>query len=103
MNNAPLHILIAGRHPEIVPTVVRLLGNTPNWHPVGTLDNREAINYMHRQPVDILLLSSGLAIDEEKQLRCELAHTHPNAVVIQHYGGGSGLLTCEIKQAITEK
>ncbi|WP_462266007.1 hypothetical protein [Mucilaginibacter sp.] len=97
-----LHILIAGRHCEIVPTLVRLLNNTKGWQPVGTLSNQETVACMDAQAVDVLLLSSGLSGEDELQLREHLTATHPKAVTIQHYGGGSGLLTAEIYEAINK-
>jgi DNA-binding NarL/FixJ family response regulator len=103
MTDQPLHIVVTGRHPEIVPTVVRLLCNTPNRHLVGTLSNEETLACMQRHHVDLLLLSSGINEDEEQQLRSALRQTHLNAIVIQHYGGGSGLLNCEILAALANR
>ncbi len=96
-----LNILVAGRHPEIVPTVVRLLKNNPQWNPTGVLSNEECEAHMQKYKVDILLLSSGLSEADEQLIRQQLVNLHPEAVVIQHYGGGSGLLIAEIYQALS--
>ncbi len=95
-----LEILVTGRHGEIVQTVERLINKNPGWHATAAFTNDEAMQFLETVPVDILLLSSGIPEDEEAVLRRCVAEKKPAIILIQHYGGGSGLLANEITQAI---
>ena len=46
--------------------------------------------------VDIVLLSSGLEEDFEKDIKIFCAGLDKDVKVIDHYGGGSGLLKNEV-------
>jgi Mg2+/Co2+ transporter CorC len=48
------------------------------------------------------LLGPGITNDSESILRSFFSKESPKAVVVQHYGGGSGLLMSEINLALVE-
>jgi hypothetical protein len=47
-----------------------------------------------------VLLSGGIAAKEEYHLCNYFTSKQPGIMIIQHFGGGSGLLHSEIQQAI---
>ena len=96
-------ILIIGRDKEILETVIRLVNNHDEWNGTGAQSDEEAIEKFHRQHMDIVLLTNGISDEEELKLRKIFTHQQPDIIIIQHYGGGSGLLTCEITQALEKR
>lgn len=96
-------ILVIGRHEQILQTVVRLINNNPEWNGVGAITNAEAIQFFNHQVFDLVLLSSGIDKEEENDLRAYFTDHRPDTLIVQHYGGGSGLLTAEIYEALKTK
>jgi hypothetical protein len=90
-----IEILIIGKHPEIMKTILRLINNKPEWNGTAAFSADEAVEKGNTISFNVVLLGAGLDEDEAKQIQ-----THYNVPVIQHYGGGSGLLYAEIHQAL---
>jgi len=95
-----LHILYIGRHPEIKETVVRLLNNNEQWTGAGACTDEEALAAWSQHAFDIVLLGSGIEEENEQKLSNFFRQENPRIIIIRHYGGGSGLLTGEIMQAL---
>ena len=85
-------ILIVGKHPEIMKTILRLINNKPDWTGIGAFTVAEALS---QAGIDVVLLGAGLSIAETQQIQQNFS-----VPVVQHYGGGSGLLYAEIYQAL---
>lgn len=96
----PLSILVIGRHPELLATVVRLINQQPDWSAKGTSSDEEAMRWFQEVPYDLVLLSNGIEETTEQMLRAFFYMHRPSCKIIQHYGGGSGLLNNEIREAI---
>ena len=95
-----INILYIGRHPEILATVVRLLNQNEQWQGVGALTDAEAKELFIHNKFDIVLLGNGIDDTCENNLCSFFRAQDPSIIIIQHYGGGSGLLTGEIAQAL---
>jgi DNA-binding NarL/FixJ family response regulator len=93
-------ILVIGRHPEILQTVVRLVNNNPDWHATGCLTDDEAIAHFNTQPCALVLLGGGIPAESEESLCLYFREVNPAIKIVQHYGGGSGLLSAEIYEAL---
>jgi hypothetical protein len=93
-------ILVICRHAEILATVVRLVNNNPAWNATGVAADYEAISAFDAQAFDLVLLGSGIPRESDEQLRLYFTSKKPGIVIVQHYGGGSGLLTAEIYEAL---
>lgn len=76
-------------------TILRLLNNQPGWTGTGAFTVDEALTLSQTINFDVVLLGAGLSEDESAQIKA-----HFTVPVIQHYGGGSGLLYAEIFQAL---
>jgi len=95
-----IDILIICRHEEILQTIVRLINNNPDWHATGTVGDEEALAAFTTQSFKLVLLGSGIDMDSENKLREAFVTHKPDVVIVQHYGGGSGLLAAEIYQTL---
>ena len=95
-----MEILVICRHEGILQTVVRLVNNNPEWNATGAITDNDAIAEFSNKPFKLVLLGSGLEPESEYKL-CGVFKLHNSAIIIvQHYGGGSGLLAAEIYQAL---
>lgn len=93
-------ILYIGRDTEITVVMNRLLNARPEWKGICVCTDEEAISVLEAQDVDLVLLGNGIATGCEKALRANLTALKPGIKIIQHYGGGSGLLYGEIMGAL---
>lgn len=93
-------ILVICRHEAILQTIVRLIKNNPDWNPVGAGSDDEAIAAFNAQRFQLVLLGSGIEPQSEEMLRSYFASQIPEIIIVQHYGGGSGLLAAEIYEAL---
>jgi DNA-binding response OmpR family regulator len=93
-------ILAVGRHPEILQTVVRLINSNPEWECTGAGTDDEAILAFSMQSFALVLLGGGIEEESENRICAVFRAINPEIIIVQHYGGGSGLLTAEIYQAL---
>ena len=93
-------ILVIGRHPEILQTVIRLVNNNPAWNATGCITDEEAISAFKTQEFALVLLGGGIEEQSEQDLCDYFKANKPDIKIVQHYGGGSGLLTAEIYEAL---
>ena len=103
MEAAKINILVIGRHQEILETVLRIINKSENWIAQGTQTDEEAISLFNQQKFDIVLLCGGIAEESEAALRTVFTEKDPEIIIIQHYGGGSGLLSNEIMHALSQR
>ncbi len=95
-----IEILVIGRNEQILATVERLINNNPQWHATACLTDDDALSACKQQLFDRVLLGGGIGDDSDSYLRQALDTIQPRIKIIQHYGGGSGLLTTEINMAL---
>jgi hypothetical protein len=95
-----IEILVIGRNEQILATVERLINNNPQWHATACLTDEAALLACKQQLFDLVLLGGGIGDDSDSYLRQALDTIQPRIKIIQHYGGGSGLLTTEINMAL---
>ncbi|MHA8080133.1 hypothetical protein VR610_03155 [Aquirufa regiilacus] len=80
-------IAVFGGNADIVAVLVRL---------INQYETAEAVSFAHVDELlaatfDLVLLSSSVSEADEAKIRAQI-----NLPVIQHYGGGSGLLRAEL-------
>lgn len=98
-----LSILVYGKHPQILKTVLRLINNNNNWLGEGHTEEEDVIELFLRKAYDLVLLGGGISKGSEKKIRTLFEQLRPNTPIIQHYGGGSGLLKSEIESALQQQ
>ncbi|QDW25791.1 hypothetical protein [Pedobacter sp. KBS0701] len=94
------NILYIGRDTEITTVMNRLLNARPEWKGICVCTDEEAIKICQTNKIDLVLLGNGIDATCEKALRAKLTGLKPALKIIQHYGGGSGLLYGEIMSAL---
>ncbi|MEH3115612.1 hypothetical protein [Pedobacter terrae] len=94
-------ILYIGRDTEITTVMQRLLNARPEWKGICVCTDEEAISTFKAQQIDLVLLGNGIDAGCELVLRAKLTEIEPDVKIIQHYGGGSGLLYGEIMTALS--
>ena len=97
---AKIKILVTGRNEQIVQTIVRLINNNPAWNAAYALTDDETISTFINQPFDLVLFGGGISPGSDALLRDAITRHNPKITIIQHYGGGSGLLATEINMAL---
>jgi DNA-binding NtrC family response regulator len=97
-----VQILVICHHEEILQTILRLINNNEKWQAVGTADDEKAVELFHQHQFNLVLLGSGISDEAENKLRKIFTHQNPQIKIIQHFGGGSGLLSNEIEAALTD-
>lgn len=91
-----LHFLVIGKNQEILDTLKRVIENNEGWKATIQMDENTCYDTIRNTNVDIVLLSSGLEEQFEKDIKTFCENLDKNVKVIEHYGGGSGLLKNEV-------
>ncbi|RKR04701.1 hypothetical protein C8C83_4035 [Flavobacterium sp. 90] len=92
--------LILGKNQPILEILLRLVNAYENWNAVGFSDEKLAQEYFQNHKIDIVLLSSGIEDHVEKEFTQFCLEQQPDVEVIEHFGGGSGLLKSEIEHRL---
>jgi hypothetical protein len=95
-----IEILVVCRHEGILQTIVRLINNNSAWNATGVATDDEALAAFGSKPFKLILLGSGIEKDSDDKLRATFTAQNPDIIIVQHYGGGSGLLAAEIYEAL---
>ncbi|AJW62517.1 hypothetical protein VO54_01031 [Elizabethkingia miricola] len=91
-----LNFLVLGKNKEILEVLKRLIENNEGWNAEILFDEDASYEYLKINNVDILLLSSGLDLEYEQEIKKYTLSLDKDIKVIDHYGGGSGLLKNEV-------
>ncbi|KXH85227.1 hypothetical protein [Chryseobacterium kwangjuense] len=91
-----LNFLVIGKNQEIIDTLKRIIENNEGWKAEIESDENKSYDHINKHPVDIVLLSSGLEEQFEKDIKVFCEQLDKDVKVIDHYGGGSGLLKNEV-------
>jgi len=97
-----LNILAIHRDTKILATILRLINANEQWNGIGAHTDEEAIDLFHQQPVGIVLFCAGIDLESEEKLKAVFSTQNPPPIFLQHYGGGSGLLSAEIYEALAK-
>jgi len=94
---------VHGTHPEIFNTVIRLINKNEEWFGEGSTDEENFIEYFQKDKYDLVLLGGGISPESENKIKALFQRLNPDVPIIQHFGGGSGLLKSEIENALSMK
>jgi hypothetical protein len=101
----PINILVIGRDPEILKVVLRLLNEykEANYHAVGSTDTDFARSLFADTDIDLVLITNGIDATLDASLCEDFFTRRPGVRILQHFGGGSGLLFGEIAEALATR
>lgn len=102
MSMKTLNFLIIGKNGEIMTTLKRIIEGNEGWHASLIDDEKGFKTFLEHNKVDVILLSSGLSELTEVGIKTYSLSVDKNIKVIQHFGGGSGLLKNEIYSLFPE-
>lgn len=91
-----LHFLVIGTNEIILETLVRVITSMDRWTAHSCNELESMFEYLKQHEVNVLLLSSGLEEEVEQKIKTIVPFLYPETAVIEHYGGGSGLLRNEV-------
>jgi hypothetical protein len=97
MKKQKVEILIVGKHPEIMATILRLINSKAEWNGTIAFSTSEVMEHAETILFDAVLLGAGLSEEEKDYIK-----SYFTIPVIQHYGGGSGLLFAEVYEALKD-
>jgi hypothetical protein len=97
-----MNILVIGRHPQIMETVLRLINGQPRWTAEGALTDEDALVKFNAADFNLVLIGGGVEESSEEKLKTAFEKINPQIKMIRHYGGGGGLLFNEIEETIAQ-
>lgn len=93
-------ILICCAHEQILQTLLRVIKEKTPLIPTGCSNIHQLGQLLSKGAFQYVLIGSGFSKSEEEVIKEQsIAHQIYPSSIILHYGGGSGLLFAEIKQA----
>ena len=98
----PMNILVISTNPDLLEVVLRLINQRSGWNGVGVDNPDDALEMFRHGDYRIVLFGVGFDAATERTLAGEMAGIDPEVIMIQHYGGGSGLLYNEIQAALDQ-
>ncbi|MEO0732027.1 MAG: hypothetical protein AAFZ52_04285 [Bacteroidota bacterium] len=97
-----LSILSFSTNLEILPVMDRLVNKNPEWEGRRAADLATAIDLVKATDYDFVLLGAGTGAADRTALQAEITAAGKHTRLIDHYGGGSGLLLAEIQEAVAK-
>jgi hypothetical protein len=91
-----LNFLVIGKNEQILCVLKRVIQYNKNWNAIITNNEIDLYRIISNNKIDIVLLSCGLEKDVENKINNYVTKNNPGTKVIEHYGGGSGLLLNEV-------
>lgn len=95
--------MVVCTHEEILKTIARLINTDPDMNATAVSTLEQAITVLKSAFFDLVLVGSGLSVEEEHELSAAVKKMRQEIPLVFHYGGGSGLLFTEIRQALIKK
>ena len=96
-----VNIAVFGKNKEIVNTLERVINKNEMWKAYCSCTEIELQSILESKPIQILLYSSGIGKRELDNLEKWMNVNYPEIHEIHHFGGGSGLLYCEINSTLS--
>ncbi len=91
-------VLVLGMNEVINNVIIRLLNGMDDYLGEASNSITEMFTSLREHKYDILLIGAGFNEDQENMITQKALETHPDIKILQHYGGGSGLLRAELEQ-----
>lgn len=95
-------VLVVGIDQEITPTIERLINGLENYQGRACGSMEEMVEFLHTIKYDILLIGAGFDQKQEQEMQKRAKEIQPDLEILEHYGGGSGLLLSEL-EALKQK
>ena len=90
-------VIALGTNEDIINTVVRLMDKMEGYQGKAVLTVEALKDCLTKDPHDIVLICSGYENETIATITQQAAAILPDIKVIEHFGGGSGLLLSELE------
>ncbi len=97
-----IKILVIGRHAPIMETILRLINTQTEYEAFGAITDDEALTLFNQHEFQLVLIGGGVEETSEQKLKTIFERVNPKIKMIRHFGGGSGLLFNELKEALSK-
>lgn len=101
MYDTPLTFVVFSTNSQVLRIVNRLINKQERWECTSVEDPAQVLSVLSTQRPNIFLVAVG-AIQTDLELWQEYCKAHQISL-IQHYGGGSGLLYNSVQQYLDSK
>ena len=91
-------VLVLGVNEMINSVIIRLLNGMDDYLGVANRSINEMPASLKEHKYDILLIGAGFNEEQENVITERAREAYPDIKILQHYGGGSGLLRAELEQ-----
>ncbi|WP_212005550.1 hypothetical protein [Chitinophaga sp. HK235] len=98
-----IRILAIGYDEPIMKVVSRLIDSHGNWQGTVAMSREDGMLKLQSGFYDVVLLCVGVTEDDEAALNQVMTISNPDAKLIRHFGGGSGLLENELRAVFDKK
>lgn len=98
-----IDILVIGTNEPILQTIARLINQKEEWQAKLAYSTSEALNMCLSDSIRLVLIGAGIEDRDASSFKLRIAQLRPQLPIIEHYGGGSGLLFAEIYQGLAIK
>ena len=95
-----VQIAVFGKNRDIVDTLERVINKNEKWKAYCTCKHEELKGIVSSNSIQIVLYSSGIGTFELENVENWVSANFPYIHHVQHFGGGSGLLNCEINSLL---
>ena len=93
-------VLVVGLDEQITNVIVRLLNNMSGYYGIASNSIDEMLDTLRNDKYDILLIGAGFSKEHEDTIRQKAYQIQPDLKVLEHFGGGSGLLLSELEELL---
>lgn len=87
---------------QITNVVIRLLHAMEGYSGVANNSINEMLTSLRENKYDFLLIGAGFDEEQENTIRKKAQEINPKIKILNHFGGGSGLLKSELEQLNSE-
>lgn len=93
-------VLVIGTNEEMLKIIHRLIGKLDGFESKTITSLADMEVNLRENSTDILLLDSGFTEVEEDEIKQRALEINTQIKIVDHFGGGSGLLLAELEEAM---
>lgn len=79
-----INLMVMESHSGNLETLNEVLNNHPNWQKIITVNAEDAIEKLHQQDFDFLLLNSKINSEEERKMVKLIKLQQPNVIILRY-------------------
>ena len=93
-------VLVVGKHKDTNEIILRLIKGYDHFEADLCVDISALENKFEEKQYSIALIGAGFTPEEEGEIKSRISGIDGRVHIVDHYGGGSGLLLAELEEAV---